>query len=397
MKKPSPIVAIFFTIFFDMLSFGTVIPDLQIRIERMAHNGFLTGLTLALFSIAQFLFAPYLGRLSDRIGRRPVLVVTCALSVLAAAIYAYGTNLPVIWISRIFLGMAGANLAVAYAYISDISTPENRGKSMGVLGMAFGLGFMLGPPAGALLLKAGDGSPFLLGWCSALFAFINLLFVWFLLPESYKGSKEDAGSVAPNRIRMLWQALQTPTLGHLLVLFFVANFAFTNLESTFYRVGQDIYHVDQLQTTWVLIFVGLVAAVMQGAIMRLLLPKFGETWLLRAGYILQSPAILSIPLVPWGPLVFLGALVLGVGSGMAQPSLTSLISRSAPPAMVGAVFGITQSLGSLARIAGPVIANSLFSIKPWAPYALGSALLLIPAVMAWRVEQPAPASSGVSA
>lgn len=411
MRLVPPTVAIFITVFLDILSFGSVIPDIQLRAENLAAEtvwfgidfstfdaktvGFIVGLTIALYSIAQFLFAPILGRISDNVGRRPVLITTCSFAVVAAATYAYAFSLEVMWLSRIALGMAGANLGVAYAYASDISTEKDRSKTMGLLGMAFGLGFMFGPPLGAWLIKIGGGAPTYLGWVSAAFAFINLIFVIFFLPEPERHRDEDIPGPA-GRIAQLKAAFQIPGLRLLLSLFFVANFAFSNLESTFYRIGNDVYLVSMTETTYVLVFVGIIAAVVQGGLIRILEPRFGEINLVRAGYLLQTPALLSIPFVPWGWPVFAGALVLGTGSGISQPSLNSLISKAAPIAIVGGIFGITQSLGALARIVGPMLANTLYGFAPFAPYLFAAVVMLGPTVMAWFIRKPTPQPQQVS-
>ena len=405
MSRVPPTVAIFMTVFLDFLSFGSVIPDIQLRAERLVSQttwfgfdfstlstnavGFFIGLTIALYSIAQFLLAPLFGRISDTYGRRPVLIITCTLAVVAAALYAYADNLAIMWLSRIALGVAGANLGVAYAYASDISTEQDRPKTMGLLGMAFGLGFMFGPPIGAFLITLGDGSPFYLGWGSAALALINLVFVVFFLPEPEK--KEPVEPSDPEKKVNRWQqlkiALETPGLRILAILFFVANFAFANIESTFYRIGEDVYRVTEQDTTWVLVLIGVIAAITQGGLIRVLAPKFGEVNLIRAGYFLQTPAILVIPFVPWGWMVFAGASVIGISSGIAQPSLNSLISKAAPVAMVGGIFGITQSLGALARIISPMLANTLYQWSPAVPYIFAAILMLIPTVMAWFIPR----------
>lgn len=395
MIKDKPLFAIFLTVFLDMLSFGTVIPDIQLRAEHLVKGtswitaagpnvvGIVIGISIALFSIAQFIISPYLGRLSDEKGRRPILLVTCTLAVISSLLYAFSTSLPIMWLSRICHGFAGANLGVAYAYIADISSDANRAKSMGVLGMAFGLGFMFGPPLGAILIEVNNGQPFLLGLVSAGFALINLIFVARYLPES---NNNHVARTPQKRIQVLLDALKTPTLGSLLLLFFVANLAFANLESTYFRLGADVYKISQTQTSLVLVFVGVIAALVQGGLIRVLEPKFGEVNLLRVGYLVQAPVLASIPFVkPWWP-VLLGCAFLGTGNGIAQPSLSSLISKNSPPELRGSTFGITQSLGSLARIIGPIIANTMYAGGPARPYLLAALLMLIPSIGVWRVK-----------
>jgi MFS transporter, DHA1 family, tetracycline resistance protein len=176
MRRPSPIVGVFLTVFFDILSFGVVIPDVQLRAENLTAGvpanlqGVLIGSLIAVYSVAQLIFGPPLGRWSDRVGRRPVLIVTSVLAIVASVLYAFALNWPVMAVSRFVLGMAGANMGVAYAYIADVTKPEERAASMGKIGLAFGLGFVLGPPVGAWLISAGGGEPGLLGAVSAVFA-----------------------------------------------------------------------------------------------------------------------------------------------------------------------------------------------------------------------------------
>lgn len=396
MASKKPLTAIFITVFLDMLSFGTVIPDVQLRSQQLVesaswlpHNptteGFVIGLSIALFSIAQFLIAPWLGKISDEKGRRPVLLITCTLAVFASLLYGFSGTLIILWISRVLHGLAGANLGVAYAYIADVTTDKDRAKSMGLIGAAFGLGFIFGPPLGAVLLKLNDGQPLYLGLASALFALINLFWVFKFLPES------RIPGVAPirpkvKRFTALKSALTTPTLGVLLALFFVGSFAFTHLETTYYRLGADVYKFDELQTSMVLVTVGIVAAIVQGGLIRLLEPRFGERNLLRFGYLLQAPILASMPFVtPWWPVI-IGAILLGTSTGIAQPSLSSIISKNAPEDIRGSIFGINQSLGSLARIIGPFTANISYSYAPAAPYLIAAGIMILPTLAVWMIK-----------
>lgn len=388
-----------------MLSFGTVIPDIQLRAEKLTQNihffGFnleaysnvLIGITIATFSFAQFVVAPILGKISDRVGRRPVLIITCIVAVLSCIVYAFANTLPIMILSRALLGIAGANLGVAYAYIGDVTSTENRAATMGKLGMAFGIGFIFGPPLGAFLIKLGQGSPIFLGIGSAILAFINFLFVFFFLPESLTNEVREERNNKPkekklSRVQQLKKAFAYPGLRNLFILFFVASFAFSNLETTFYRVGEDVYLLQVEETTLVLVFVGIIAAVVQGGLIKGLVRRFGEVNLVRAGYLFQSPILFAIPFVrPWFTLLA-GTLFLGISSGIASPPLTSLISQSAPKEISGEIFGVNQSLGSLARIIGPVVANSLYGFGPVTPYAFAAIVMLVPTLMAWKIAPP---------
>lgn len=382
MRKISPLTAIFFTILFDTLSFSVAIPDTQKRVDRLLPagidpglGGLIIGLTIAIYSLAQFVIAPYLGRLSDQRGRRGVLLWTAALAALSSGLYIFATSLPIVAISRLLGGLAAGNLGVAQAYIADVSTPENRSKSMGVLGMAFGVGFMIGPPLGAFLLKIGQGSPVFIGGFSTIFALVNFAFIYFFVPESHKPEKE-ADIAKTNRWKLMREAFGTGALAVLLLTFFASNLAFSHLESTFFLVGEYVYKVDEMKTTRILIIVGLIAFVTQGFLIRKLTPILGERKLMRFGYFLTCPAMFSVPLVPF-VLAYFGAIGLGIGSGLFGPSINSLISREAPKRIVGEIFGVTAALSAFARMVGPIVSNILFKYDPRWTYTSAAVLLAL--------------------
>ncbi len=410
MSRRLPYVpAIVLTVFLDILAFGMFIPDIQLRGELLVHAlpisadatvlgvavgkvlpGFLIGLLLALLSIAQLGAASVLGRLSDRVGRRKVLLFTTAMSMVGALVYTQAYSIEVLALSRVLMGLAAGNIAVAYAYISDVTPREDRAPAMGKLGIAFGLGFIFGPPIGGLLLEVGNDLPTLLGLVAAGLGLANFLYVYFLLPESLTERKEAPEKLKVGLWRSLVNAIRTPGFGYLLVLFFVANFAMSNMESTWFRLSVTVFEISKLEASLLLMEVGLVIAVVQGGLIRPLVKRFGEVRLLRAGYLLMAPALALMPWMhPWIPALFIVA-VLAAGSGFATPTLSSLISKLAPAAIAGGVFGITHSLGALARIVGPVLGSSLFEIYPWLPYAVAGSLMLAPIVMSQRIGEPQP-------
>lgn len=387
-RQPSPLIGIFLTVLIDLLSFGLVIPDIQLRGEALGAEGWVRGLVLATFSIAQIIASPYLGRMSDRVGRRPILLVTTALAIGSYLFYASAEVLWIMFVARALSGMAGSNLGVAYAYISDITKPLDRARSFGMLGAAFGIGFILGPVFGALLIKAGNGHPHILGYTAAVISLVNLVYIALWLPESlHLGAQHPshAEGTRPGTFRSISIALTTPGLGVLLGLFFAYNFGFANLETTYFLLVTHDFHLSQEQGAYMLAYVGVISAIMQGGVVRLVMPRFGEVRLMRFAYLLVVPSIVLVPwLHPWLP--HLGILLtLGIGAGLAQPSLSSLISRRAPPAMVGGVFGVTQALGAVSRILAPLISNELFDRRSWLPYAVAGCMIIVPLVGAFRL------------
>jgi len=406
-KKLSPLLAIFLTVFIDMLGFGIVIPDIQRRGESMVGLGWQLGLMIAVYSIVSFIFSPILGRLSDRIGRRGILLITPLLAAASFFIYAFATEAWVMVLSRALSGLAAANLGVAFAYVADVTKPEERSKSMGLIGMAFGLGFIFGPPIGGLLgqidhrvylatqgltlspeteMIAFQGAPFLMGMAAGTICLINFLVILFFLPESLQPGAERARAF---NVQSLVTAFRTPGLGILLALFFVANFAFTNLESTYFNLVHIQFGMTQDKGVIVLAVVGVATAFMQGFLIRRLLVKYSETWLLRFSYLAQGPLLLSVPFFPpWIPIL-LGAAGLGMATGISQPVLSGLISRQAPQEMQGGIFGVTQGLGAMARIIGPIAGNWMLKIHPVLPYAVAACLMLVPLALAWKFEPQA--------
>ncbi|HVT13417.1 MAG TPA: MFS transporter [Fimbriimonadaceae bacterium] len=387
----SPILGIFLTVFIDLLGFGLFIPDLQLRGKEFGVTGYQLGLALGSFSLAQLVTAPILGRISDIYGRRRVLLITTVLSCVAYVIYANATDIWWIVGSRVVSGIAAANVGVAFAYVADITAPEDRAKGMGMVGAAFGAGFVLGPGIGAFLLKLGNDKPLLLGYVGAVMAAINFFYVLFLLPDSAQHQAEAGGHFLENfqKVRLV------RGLPLLLLMFFTAQFGFTNLENTFFQLLAKKDWIHHLSESYareagaiIMTVVGVTMIFMQGYLIRRLTPKYGEVKLLRFAYAGMAPALVLAPFLPlWIPLL-LGTVFLGICTGLAQPSLSSLISRSAAKDIQGGILGINSAVGALARFLGPIVSNWLFVQRPYYPYVLGGLLLAIPAALSWALVQP---------
>lgn len=387
--KPSPLTAVFITVFIDLLGFGLFIPDIQVRGRLLGAEGIVLGALISTYSLFQFIFSPLIGQISDRVGRRTVLLVTILLEVASYAFYAHAAH-SIIWIfiARAFAGIASSNLGVAYAYTADILPVRDRAKGIGAIGAALGMGFILGAPLGAMLVQWGGGGPLLLGYTAMVFAMINWFYVFLFLPESLDGEQRKLNSERWNlHFNTLIYALKLPNIGFLLLLYFTASFAVSNLESTFIQLMYFDFKLSEVQGGFVFAYVGFLGAFMQMAAGRKMIPKFGEVNVMRAGYILQAPSLASIPYsTPW--LGFLAAIsIYAIGRGISDPAVNTLISKSAPAEIQGGIFGITQSVGALARIISPLIANILFDIHIYLPYLLASALLIVPFIGIKRFKE----------
>ncbi|GIV16395.1 MAG: tetracycline resistance MFS efflux pump [Armatimonadota bacterium] len=373
-----------FTIFLDLLGFGLIIPQLQYYADAFHATPAFIGMIQAIYSLMQFLFAPFWGRLSDKVGRRPVLLVSIAGSAVSYVLFALARDAQMIFFSRLLAGITAANLSTAQAYISDITPPQERTRAMGLIGAAFGVGFILGPAVGGVL--GAWGGNFAIGMGGAVLAAANWLSAFLRLPESLPAeNRRQAGEWYTFPLRDLPRVLAIPHVGLLALVLFTAIFAIANLESTFVLLAKHRYGLDQRQCGYLFAYLGVMGAVVQGGLIGKLSARFGETRLLLSGYLLQVPALLLIPLVPSTGWLMVVLAVMAMGGGVAGPSLNGLLSRLAPADRRGEVFGVTQSLGSLARVVGPAWGGWSFGhLGMSAPYMTAAMLMLVAAAMvAW--------------
>lgn len=396
MRKPSLLI-IFLTVFIDLIGFGIVLPLLPVYSEEFGAHGFWIGTIIASFSVMQFLFAPAWGRLSDRIGRRPVILISNAGSAISYALFAMASSLSgtsalaMLVCSRIFAGICGANLSVASAYIADVSPPEKRSQGMGLIGMAFGFGFIFGPALGAFsAAKFGLAGP---GWVASGFCAANFLLGCVILVESRRPSSEPA-TVRP-KLAQWGHTLSHPRVGFLIGIFFLATFCFSCFESTFALLLKHSYRLtahDHTKVGYLFTYCGIIAAVIQGGLIGRLVKKFGEERLIIASLFIVA---LSLALLPFqatlgGMLLSLG--LFAAGSGINRPPVFGLISLNSPADEQGATMGVAQSAGSLARILGPLFATTAFSLKPALPYLLCAGVAAATGLLAWKYlgrESPA--------
>lgn len=369
-----------------MLSFGLVIPDLQIRAPQLGAGGWKLGVVQGAFSFCTFVAAPWFGRLSDRVGRKPVLALGALLNAGSFLLYAYAHDFPSLLAARIVGGVGSANLSAAFAYVSDVTDERYRAKSFGFLGAAFGLGFIFGPVTGGVLAERGGN--WLLGIVAMSVALVN--FVWILL--ALREGRAPATSATVFNLRALREAVAIPGMAVLLLLFTVYNFGFSNLEATFVRLMNINHGLDREHTGYILGFVGVCMAFVQAGLVGKAAAHFGERWMVRVGLLLVVPVFVILPFVPTVALVYLVMLPLALGAGMAGPGIQSLISRTASASIQGGMFGITQGLGALARTVGPVVGNTLFESKPAYPYMAGALIILLPVAISWLVL-PSPVPS----
>jgi multidrug resistance protein len=376
---------LFFTVFIHLLGFGIIIPLLPYFAERFGASGVTVGLLTTSFSLAQFLFAPVWGRLSDRIGRRPVLLGSLILTGVSYLVFAVAGSLPVLFASRIFAGIAGATLSTAQAYIADTTTPENRTHGMGLIGAAFGMGFIFGPAMGGILSRWGFSVP---AYAAAGLALTAFLFALVLLPESLPPEERALAMQRRRNAATLREALARPTVGVVFALFFTATLCFSGMEAILALFCQRFFGFGPHQIGYLFAYVGIVAAVMQAGIVGALAKRFGERALVRAGLALMGAAFVIAGLVPPLPLFLATMGAISIASGLSTPSLSSLVSLATPPDEQGGILGIYQSLGSLGRAVGPFLGGLVFDVVgPGAPLWMAGTLLLFAALAAARIPR----------
>ena len=361
--KRSPLVVIFTTVFIDLLGFGIVIPVLPFYAEGTRFNATprTVGLLFASYSVMQLVFSPVLGRLSDKHGRRPVLLISIIGTGIGFLILGFAQTLWMLFLGRILDGISGGNISTAQAYIADITTKEDRAKGMGLLGAAFGLGFIFGPAIGGILSQWGIAVPFLF---AAGLCFANATLLYFTLPETVTPDHPARISAAGGRAwSYLIKSLTQPRLGFVLIIYFLFIVAFSIMTTSFslytmFRFGYDAQH-----NGWLFAYVGIIAVVIQGGLIGRLVKRFGELPLVVVGALCFAVSLFAVPFVGPGRGGLLGLLIGGgvfsLGNSLSTPALNSLASKSVGPAEQGSVLGVTQSVASLARAVGPSIAALL--------------------------------------
>jgi multidrug resistance protein len=377
----SPLGIVFTTVVIDLVGFGIVLPILPLWAERFDASPTQIGILTASYAVVQLLFAPMWGRLSDRYGRRPVILVSLAGSAVAALLIGVAGTLALLFVARILQGVAGASYAAAQAYVADVTSREERARGMGLIGAAFGLGFILGPALGAAFSAVDDRLPF---FVAAALAAANLAIAYRRLPESLRPGASRAP--AP-RLEVLRRALASRELAPLVWLSFVATFAFVGMESTFALFSERRFDYGSVEIAALFVFIGVLAAVAQGLLVGRVVERFGEGRVLIVGLAGTALGLLLVA-VSEGLLALLpGLAVLAVASGLVFATTTALISLAAHDAEQGSVLGLTASVGGAARIAGPLVATLLFQhVGIAVPLVVGAAAFAACALGAARLR-----------
>ncbi len=374
----SPLIIIFVTVFIDLLGFGIIIPLMPFYATHFGASAFEVGMLATSFSLMQFLFAPLWGRWSDVIGRRPVIVIGLLGSAVSYLTFGLAESLSLLFVSRCLAGVAGANISTAQAFIADSTTLENRAKGMGMVGAAFGLGFIFGPALGGFLSQWGYQTPALF---AAALSFVNFIAALALLPESLPPDRRTTAR-RRTRLQAFEHALNRPRLPTVLVVYFLIVSAFASFESMFALYSQARFGFTSVTIGYLFAGVGVVLAVVQGLLVGRVVTRVGEHRLAPAAIALLSVGLGFVALAPSIPALAAACGIVAIGMGFQSPSMLSVISQLSDPADQGSALGVSQSLGSLARIVGPLWGGFVFDrFGHAAPFISAAVLMSIACVL----------------
>jgi DHA1 family tetracycline resistance protein-like MFS transporter len=373
----SPLLVIFLTVFIDLLGFGIIIPLLPFYAEHFGASALMVGLLSTSFSVAQFLFAPFWGRLSDRIGRRPVILLGLLGSAVSYAFFAMATSLAALFVARTLAGVAGANIPTAQAFIADTTTAETRARGMGIIGAAFGLGFIFGPAIGGFLSHWGYAAP---AWFASALSLANFGAALVLLPESRPAHVGDLSG--PGRFEVIRRAVVRPNLPMVLLVYFLVLTSFASFEAMFALYSERRFGFTAATIGYMFAWVGVVLATVQGLLVGRVVKRVGERVVIPAAIMVLAGALGLVPLADSVPVLAAACGLLALGMGFNSPSLLSAISQLADPRDQGSTLGVSQSLGSLARIIGPLWGGWVFDhLGIRFPFYTAGGLMLVACVL----------------
>ena len=389
------LISVILVVFIDLLGFSLILPLLPYYAATFGANGFVTGLLVASYAAMQFIGAPLLGRMSDRYGRRPILLLSIAGTSIGFLVLGFANALWMLFASRIIDGLTGGNLSVAQAYISDVTDAQDRAKGLGLVGAAFGLGFIIGPVSGGLLSQWGYGVP---AFAAAALSLVNLLLVYFWLPESLTPEKR---AEMPERrpavnLNALLVALRRPFTGSLLITRFFFGLAFAILQTIFALYALSRFHLTAVQTGYILTYVGVLSVVTQGFLVGRITRRVREDILIGVCVVVMAFGLLGWALAPSVLFLLVIMAPTAVAGGLLNTILTSTLTKAVEPQEVGGIIGVSTSIESLTRVIAPILGGYLLvAYGACAPGLFGAILLGGLSVYVWNRIYDHPIMAGM--
>ncbi|MBS3753504.1 MAG: MFS transporter [Anaerolineales bacterium] len=381
-----PLILILTFVFVDVLGFSLILPLLPYYAADFQASSIVVGLLLSTNALTQMIGAPILGRLSDRYGRKPLLITSISGTVISFLILGWANSLAMLFFSRIMDGFLGGNVSLAQAYITDSTTKENRAQGLGLIGAGFGLGFIFGPALGGILSAGGNYA--LPAFAAAGLSALNLIGTIIWLPESLPPEKRNTSSEKSRSkfsLRALIEALQRPCVGPLLSVVVIYSLALTMFETIFSLFTQKKLGLTAQMTGYVLTYVGLLVVMVQGGGIRLLSKTFTDKQLIFGGSVLLTGGLLGWAFSPSLPALLIALLPLSLASGMLRVSTNSALTKSVHPSEVGGILGLSSSMNSFTRVVSPLIGSFLLAeISPAGPGVAGAFLMISAVIITWQ-------------
>lgn len=387
---PRPLLVIFLTIFVNLIGFGIIIPLLPFYAETFGASPFAIGLLFGVFSLCQLFAAPVLGEWSDRYGRRPILILSLAGTVMSFVMMALANSFAMLFFARIVDGLSGGNISTARAYVADVTEPKDRARAYGLIGAAFGLGFILGPALSGLLAGFSLTAPI---WAAAAITAIAMVMAWLWLPETVH--RTHAGTGLP--FRQFGELMRRRNLRRVLAIDFVYWFAFAIFQTTFALFASRRFNFDVPQTGYFFAAFGLVGAIVQGVMIHSIVKRLGDKPALMLGLVFTAIGLVATAMTHSVTVFALTLVPLAFGIGIGHPTMTSLVSRAGRGNEQGRVQGAASAVESLGRTIGPVWGSAVLQRFGEAmPYLSAAAFLLITLLLSVGYQAEAPVDSSQS-
>ncbi len=401
--KKGALLTVFIVVLIDLMGFGIVLPLLPFYASKFGASAVAIGLLYSLYSLAQLIFSPIWGNFSDKVGRRPIMLMSTLGAVFAYTLFAFSNSLMILFLSRLVAGVMGGNISTAQAYVADVTEPKDRAKGMGLIGAAFGIGFVIGPALATFLIhpvfhetfsKLGmSGLAALIeqnkyavpGFVAAFFSLVSFLLVAFKLPESLgKNTLDDSGRIARSNVfsKTFWTSLMQPGNGSkkvilplLMFCMLLLSFGQSSLYSAFPLFCKKILDLSAEKVGMQFVYMGLVAVFIQGGLIRPLEKRFGEKNLFLLGSVLMVAGLALIPFAASETVLTATLLLMTVGASLNGPTLTSLISKQSDPSRIGSAMGASQGFSALGRVIGPTWGGALFGMSYRFPFLFTAAVI----------------------